>query len=121
MAENAIPSTTCRRCGHKLSDPRSITRGYGPTCVRKRTAELAAATYTIAVTGTYSDAQLVKAVTLITENAIVHRTRALYQAASSHGDNTYEVDAATGGCTCPAGQHNRRCYHVAAAQILAAA
>ena len=25
----------CKRCGHKLTDPRSIKRVYGPTCYKK--------------------------------------------------------------------------------------
>lgn len=120
MDENATP-VKCGRCHRALSDPRSIARGYGATCHRKRIAELAAAAYTIALTGDYTDDQMVKAVTLVADGAVVHRTRALYLAASSRGDATYQVDTGTGGCTCPAGRHGRRCYHLAAAQILAAA
>jgi len=33
MAEDQQPS--CQRCGRKLTDPRSIKRGYGPVCLRK--------------------------------------------------------------------------------------
>lgn len=120
MTESATP-VKCGRCHRALTDPRSIARGYGATCHRKRVAELAAATYTITLTGDYTDEQMVKAVTLIADGTVVHRTRKLYLAASSRGDTTYEVDAATGGCTCPAGRHGRRCYHAAAARILAAA
>ena len=27
--------TKCKRCGHKLTDPISVERGYGPTCWQK--------------------------------------------------------------------------------------
>jgi len=33
MAEAQTPS--CQRCGRKLTDPRSIKRGYGPVCWSK--------------------------------------------------------------------------------------
>lgn len=119
MDESATP-IKCGRCHRALSDPRSIARGYGATCARKRIAELAAATYAIALTGDYSDEQMVKAVTLIADGRIRHRIHKLYLADGSRND-VYEIDAATRGCTCPAGRHNRGCYHVAAGRILATA
>jgi hypothetical protein len=120
MNENAT-TVKCERCHRVLTDPRSTARGYGPTCAVKRVAELAAATYAVAVTGDYTDEQMTKAVTLIADGSIRHRIHKLYFVRSSRGDATYEVDAATGGCTCPAGRHGRRCYHAAAARIRAAA
>lgn len=113
MTETNAPE--CERCHRALTSAASIARGRGRACQAKVDAVAAAAVDVIPAPA------LAKAVAAIRARAITHRTRALYWAVSSNGKQTYEVDARAGSCTCPAGRHGRRCYHVYGAAILAAA
>lgn len=64
--------------------------------------------------------QVEKACEAIEQNAILPTKRpGIYTAVSSDGSTTYLVAAE--GCTCPAGQKQRACYHRAAVVILTAA
>jgi hypothetical protein len=114
-----ITTAKCTRCGRTLTSLRSITLGYGPTCARRITT--AAAVVDLAA---YKTFQITKAIELIAERAIVaagRTTPTLFLAVSSRGDATYRVDAEQQSCSCPAGENGRTCYHLAAADILAAA
>ena len=102
---------TCQDCGRTLRAARSIAARRGPTCAAKiRRAAKA------------SDAkpeQLAKAVELIDDGGIVPVSRpGIYAATSSDGTTIYVVSLPDQTCTCPAGQHGRYCYHLAAATIL---
>lgn len=64
--------------------------------------------------------QVERARELIEQAAILPTKRpGIYTAVSSDGSTTYLVAAQ--GCTCPAGQKLRACYHRAAVRILTAA
>lgn len=101
--------TTCRKCHRKLTDPRSIARGYGPKCFKRMTK----------VAEQHKPAQLEKALELIADAAIVpvHSGRA-FVVIASNGTDTYRT--APTGCTCTAGRYGRTCYHQVAAKLLAA-
>lgn len=101
-------------CGRKLTNPASRRAGYGPVCKRRIRQAVTSAVA--------KDEQLAKAVELIEDGGIVPVSRpGVFAAASSDGTTIYVVDVNAGTCTCPAGQHGRYCYHLAAAQILTAA
>ncbi|HZR50076.1 MAG TPA: DUF6011 domain-containing protein [Streptosporangiaceae bacterium] len=99
-------------CGRKLTAPASVAAGYGPRClarIRKAAIETAFAGFTLAQRG--------KAAELIADGGLVPTSRpGVYRASSSSGDVTYLVHSAM--CTCPAGMHERPCYHVAAVRVL---
>jgi len=113
---NASQATAkCLNCGRTLSSDGSIARGYGRTCARKiRTATNAADLNGFKAT------QIADAVELIEDAAIVQIRPRVYRSVSSDGTALY-LTAATGQCNCPAGLRSVRCYHVAAARMLAAA
>jgi hypothetical protein len=69
----------------------------------------------------YKAFQVAKAQELIELRAIVRTAPALYLAVSSDGSVNYEVNTAAHSCSCKAGERGLRCYHLAAADILAAA
>jgi Family of unknown function (DUF6011) len=102
----------CQRCGRILTDPKRVATGLGRTCQAK-IAEAAKALEQPA-------GQVEKAVELIEDGALVHWTRDLFVAVSNDGVTVYEVDAAAGSCTCPAGVNGRHCYHRIAAEIVQA-
>jgi hypothetical protein len=110
----------CNRCGRTLRSAKSIAAGYGRTCkakVAKATAEITAA-------AAYKPFQVTKAVEVIELAAIVRqgtRRSTTFEAVSSKGDAVYLVDQAAHVCSCPAGEKGVACYHLAAADILAAA
>jgi hypothetical protein len=109
----------CTRCGRTLTSLRSIALGYGPTCARRITAAAA-----VVDLDAYKTFQVTKAIELIAERAIVAAGRTsptVFLAVSSRGDATYQVDTEDHTCSCPAGESGRTCYHLAAADILAAA
>lgn len=120
---NATTATTakCASCGRTLRNPASIAARRGPKC----RAKIARAITTATAAGklaAYKPVQVTKAVEVIELAAIarIRRTTA-WVAVSSRGDATYTVDIHTRSCTCPAGERAIRCYHLAAADILAAA
>ncbi len=94
----------------QLSTPESIARGYGPTCARKIRQE------TKEAKAPFSADQQAKADKLIASGSITLRERGLYVAVSSKGDTTYCVTEHS--CSCPAGVHDRRCYHLLAVRLL---
>lgn len=115
MTTETSPRTTCKRCGRTLTAAKSVAQHAGPVCQAKIDAAITAAAHTQPV------AQIEKATEALTDNAVAHRTRNLFQVVSSNGTTVYDVDLGTGGCTCKAGQYGRRCWHLTAAAALAAA
>lgn len=106
----------CTRCGRKLTAVKSVSAGYGRTCK----AKIAKAAKVIDL-AEYKAFQVAKAAELIELRAIVRTAPALYLAVSSDGSVNYEVNQAEHRCSCKAGERGIRCYHLAAADILAAA
>lgn len=110
-----MPTVTCTRCNRVLTSQKSRLRGFGDTCWRK----LQAAAQVFSVSG-YKAPQIQKAADLLTSGGVA-RVGRLFRATSSNGTVIYLTDPNAGTCTCLAGQHGRRCYHLAAASVLAAA
>jgi len=108
------PTAKCGRCRRTLTAARSVALGYGRTC-QTRIAVAAKAAAAL-----FKPAQIVKAVDAIELHAVIRTAGTTYAALSSAGDVAYRVELAAGTCTCPAGQHGRACYHLAAAAILVA-
>lgn len=105
----------CLRCGRHLTAAASVGQGYGRAC---RARIIAAAKVTSLAD--WSKAQQDKAAELIGDKGIVPTGHAgVWRTVSSRGD-AYYLTAETGACNCPAGLKGRRCYHGAAARILAA-
>lgn len=113
----ATVTTKCNRCGRALRSEKSVKAGYGPTCK----AKVAQAAKAIAETAVYKEFQMTKAVEVVELAAIVRTARAAFQVVSSNGHDVYLIDQTAHTCSCPAGEHGRICYHLAAADILAAA
>jgi hypothetical protein len=107
-------TTHCHRCGRLLTDPRRAAAGYGRTCATKIAQAAKAAALT------EQPAQVEKAVQLVTDGGLVRVIGALFHAVSSDGSVRYEVTPVTGRCSCRAGQYGRRCYHLIAAELIAA-
>lgn len=113
-AANATTGTThCHRCGRRLTAIASVARGYGRGCA----AKIAAAAKTVDA----KPEQVAKAAELVADGGILRAAGALFLAVASDGVTRYEVDSVSHTCSCRAGQHGRRCYHVVAADLLAAA
>lgn len=110
-------TTKCTRCGRQLRSSASIARGYGRHCMTKVNAAAKAET----VTAAFKPFQVTKAVEVIELRAIARTAPELYLVVSSDGDTNYEVDQHSRSCTCKAGERGLPCYHLAAADILAAA
>lgn len=108
-------TTKCINCGRTLTSATSITRGYGRTCATKIRQAQATAQLT-----DFKPAQIADAVELIEDAAIIQIRPRIYQSVSSDGASLY-LTATTGQCNCAAGLRGIRCYHVAAARMLAAA
>lgn len=110
------PVVRCLGCHRPLRAAASIAQGRGKACQAKHDAKIAAAL------ADETPAQADKARDLIADGGIVQVAGALYLAVSSDGAVRYEVNPVTGQCSCKAGQHGRRCYHLAGAiAVLAAA
>jgi Family of unknown function (DUF6011) len=105
----------CQRCGRKLRAARSIMSGRGPRCaakIRRAVAVLAASRNKAAN----------KAAELIEDGGLVRiRTHGgrVFRVTSSDGTARYITSA--DGCNCPAGLHEKLCYHRTAVTILTAA
>lgn len=100
----------CRKCHRKLTDPRSVARGYGPRCFARMAK----------VAEQHKPAQLEKALELIKFRGVWPcgcGCREFVVIASS-GTTTYRT--APTGCTCMAGRFGRTCYHQVAVKLLAA-
>ena len=105
----------CLRCHRPLRAARSVAAGYGPGC----RARIRAAALADAVKG-YTAAQVDKARELIADGGMVPTGFArVWRTVSSDGSSYYLSAPET--CNCAGGRHGRRCYHSAAAAILAAA
>ena len=112
---NATQTARCIRCSRVLRSAKSIADGAGRTCKAKIAEAANAATE-------YKPVQIAKAVETIELGAIVRSDRPrLYLAVSSNGSTNYVVNTIDQSCTCKAVERGIRCYHLAAAQILAAA
>ena len=117
MASTIEQPAQCLRCGRKLTAQASISAGFGRVC-RSRIAQAAQA----ADLSAFHAWQVEKAREAIEMRAVVPSSRqGLYAAVSGDGVTIYLVDAAADSCTCKAAANGRRCYHLAAALILAAA
>lgn len=106
----------CTRCHRILRSADSIARGMGRTCARKGRQEAAARL----VLATYSAAQVEKVRELLADGGVQRVDRTTFLAVASNGVDRYEVSTAHASCTCKAGQNGRQCYHLGAAQLLAA-
>ncbi len=102
----------CHRCSRVLSDPKSVSRGYGATCWRRVAEALTL------IGETFSAAQIVAATELISDGGVVVGPHGTCIAVSSRGDETYVVNPVAGTCTCKAGRYGRLCYHVCASLAL---
>ncbi|EOD70352.1 DUF6011 domain-containing protein [Amycolatopsis vancoresmycina] len=103
----------CKRCKRVLRSAESIARGYGRHCAREEAARL--------VLANYSAAQVEKVTQLLEDGGVARTSRHTFEVVASNGIRRYEVNATTASCTCKAAENGRKCYHVAAAQLLAAA
>ena len=112
---NTQNTTKCLNCGRTLTSATSVSRGYGKTCAAKiRKAK------TVADLTEFKPAQIDSALELIEDAAIIQIRPRIYRSVSTDGTALY-LTATTGQCNCPAGIRGTRCYHVAAARMLAAA
>lgn len=104
----------CLRCGRPLRAASSIAASYGRTCwARIRAAILARALRD------FTAAQVEKARELIADGGLVRTGRAgVWRSVGSDGTSVYLTHVQA--CNCAAGLHGRRCYHVAAARVIAA-
>lgn len=108
----------CLKCHRILRN--ASPDGLGPKCRRmvRRSAR------TSGPAG-YHAWQVTKAVELLELGALIplrrHRSRTqIFLTVSDDGSEVYRT-AASGHCNCPAGLRGTRCYHAAAAAIVAAA
>jgi len=107
--------TNCLRCGRTLKSATSQARGYGRTCAaRVRTAA------TVVDLSSYKPEQIDAARELIEDGGIIALRPRIFRTVSTDGTE-FHLTATTGNCNCKAGLRGIRCYHVAAAQLLAAA
>jgi len=113
--DTSTKTAKCLRCGRTLTAARSIAANYGRTCK----ARIATAVKTTDL-AEYKPAQVTKAVEVIELGGIVRTSAAHFAAVSSDGSTSYQVDQTERSCTCKAGERGLRCYHLAAADILAA-
>jgi RNA 3'-terminal phosphate cyclase len=108
----------CLRCRRVLRSRKSQALQYGPGC----RAKIRAAAIAEAVKG-FAERQIEKARELIADGGLIPTSRpGIFQAVSSKGDATYLVSV-KGICGCAGGRHGTavdRCYHAAAARVLAA-
>ncbi|MCP2336119.1 DUF6011 domain-containing protein [Actinomadura rupiterrae] len=127
MAKRHTTKTaTCRGCYATLRASKSVARGFGDVCWRRKVRQdaerLALVTATAAVdVSEFKDAApvLAKAEQLIEDGAIVRTRHAgQYLASGSDGVSTYLVDTIERSCTCKAGARLGRCNHLVAASIL---
>ncbi|NEA42752.1 hypothetical protein [Streptomyces sp. SID11385] len=107
--------THCIGCGRPVRSEQARRTGYGSKCIR----QIRRATRT--ELPDFKPAQLDAARELIEDGGIVAtretRIGLVYRAVSTDG-TALHLTTAAGHCTCPAGHQGRRCYHVAAAQML---
>jgi hypothetical protein len=109
-------TTKCTRCHRTLRSASSLAVGMGRTCARKARQEQAAKL----ILASYSPVQVEKVRELLADGGIARTSRHTFEVVSSDGTRRYEVDATRAACNCKAGENGRRCFHLAAAQLLAA-
>lgn len=116
MEHTEAHTAKCLRCGRTLRSAKSVSRSYGAWCA----AKIRAAALAEAVKG-FATAQVEKARELIELGGLVPVRAGIFRAVSSKGDASYLVTP-NGQCNCPAGLRSGRadrCYHVAAARMVA--
>lgn len=111
-----VTTAKCKRCKRVLRSADSIARGYGRHCARLARREEAARL----VLANYSAAQVEKVRELLEDGGVARTSRRTFEVVASDGVRRYEVDTTRASCTCKAAESGRKCYHVAAAQLLAA-
>jgi hypothetical protein len=107
---------TCTRCGRPLRSEASIARRRGRHCEKLRRKEQAAKL----ILANYTCPQVEKVKQLLADGGVQRAGRHTWTAIASNGYVRYSVDTTMASCTCTAGMHGRICYHLAAAQLLAA-
>lgn len=108
-----VPCLRCRRPLRAASHERTRYGQYGRACrAHIRRAAVAAAVRD------FTAAQREKARLLIEDGALVPLRGSVFRVVSSDGQRRYLTHPAT--CNCPAGLHAARCYHSAAARMVAA-
>lgn len=68
----------------------------------------------------YTPVQVEKVKQLLADGGVQRAGRHTWTAVASNGNSRYSVDTTMASCTCTAGQFGRKCFHLAAAQLLAA-
>lgn len=110
-----MPEITCERCQRVLTSPRSIKAGAGRGCLARRREEALRK----AIAG-FSAEQRERAVLLISDAGVVPtRQPGVWRTVSTDGSVIYLTTSQV--CSCPAGQHDVLCYHVAAVRVMEAA
>ena len=113
MSKDETAQVRCLRCHRPLRAARSIKAAYGPGCrARIRAAALAAALRD------FTTAQIDKARELIADGGMVPTGFARVWRTVSTDGSAYYLSAPE-ACNCTGGRFGRRCYHSAAATILA--
>jgi hypothetical protein len=112
MSERA----TCTRCGRTLRSQESIARDMGRHCAKMDRKEQAAKL----ILANYTRPQVEKVKQLLADGGVQKVGRHTWTAVASNGYGRYSVDTTMASCTCKAGENGRQCYHLAAAQLLAA-
>ena len=113
MSSQGCGTRKCLRCGRTLRAAQSVAEGYGRGCkARIRAAALAAALRD------FTTAQIDKARELIADGGMVPAGFArVWRTVSTDGSAYYLSAPET--CNCRGALYGRRCYHSAAATILA--
>lgn len=102
----------CPRCGREITSDRSRELGIGRGCADHAKENPALADF--------KPAQIEKAWQLISDGGIVlvkHSKNPIFSVVASNGVDRYLV--APQACTCPAGLHDRKCYHRLSAMLIA--
>lgn len=99
-----------RGCVATLRELESLTRDTGTLVIEAGAA--------IGLAGRYKLEQLSKAAAAVELGQVTRTPGGTYWVPASDGDSRYLVDRSSEVCSCPAGQHGRRCWHLAAADIL---
>lgn len=107
-----MDKVTCTACGRVLRSARAVRLGYGWRCW----AKVQRAARVLEASGNAAAARAAEA--LLQGAYVKHPHRKVWSVVSGDGTTTYLTHPQ--GCTCPAGLHQRLCYHRAGAAVLAA-